>query len=90
MRSASSTRRSRPIGLPRSAFKPSYGIAEATLFVSTIAPSAEPTVSYFDREQLAGGSAVRIAADSPNAVAHVSCGQVARSQWAVIVESGYR
>ena len=76
-----------PFGLPRSAFKPSYGIAEATLFVSTIEPSAEPTVSYFDREQLAGGEAVRAAADDPNAVAHVACGQVARSQWAVIVDS---
>src|SRR4029077_3748283 len=74
-----------PFGLPRSAFKPSYGIAEATLFVSSIAPSAEPTVSYFDRDQLARGRAVRTAAGSPNAVAHVSCGQVARSQWAVIV-----
>ena len=75
-----------PFGLPRSAFKPSYGIAEATLFVSTIEPSAEPTVSYFDREQLASGRAVRTAADNPNAVAHVSCGRVARSQWAVIVD----
>ena len=76
-----------PFGLPRSAVKPSYGIAEATLFVSTIEPSAEPTVSYFDREQLAGDRAVRIAADAPNAVAHVACGQVARSQWAVIVDA---
>jgi fatty-acyl-CoA synthase len=76
-----------PFGLPRSAFKPSYGIAEATLFVSTIEPSAAPTVSYLDREQLAGGTAVRTAADSPDAVAHVSCGQVARSQWAVIVDA---
>jgi fatty-acyl-CoA synthase len=75
-----------PFGLPRSAFKPSYGIAEATLFVSTIEPSAEPTVSYFDREQLASDTAVRTSADSPNAVAHVSCGQVARSQWAVIAD----
>jgi fatty-acyl-CoA synthase len=74
-----------PFGLPRSAFKPSYGIAEATLFVSTIAPSAEPTVSYFDRDQLARGTAAQTAADTPNAAAHVSCGQVARSQWAVIV-----
>jgi fatty-acyl-CoA synthase len=79
-----------PFGLPRSAFKPSYGIAEATLFVSTIEPSAAPTVSYFDREQLAGGSAVRTAADKPNAVAHVSCGRVARSQWAVIVNAETR
>ena len=76
-----------PFGLPRSAFKPSYGIAEATLFVSTIEPSAEPTVTYFDREQLAGGRAARTAADGPDAVAHVSCGQVARSQWAVIVDT---
>jgi fatty-acyl-CoA synthase len=76
-----------PFGLPRSAFKPSYGIAEATLFVSTIEPSAEPTVDYFDRKQLAVGRAVRTAADAPNAVAHVACGQVARSQWAVIVDA---
>jgi fatty-acyl-CoA synthase len=76
-----------PFGLPRSAFKPSYGIAEATLFVSTIGPSAEPTVTYFDREQLAGGRAARTAAVGPDAVAHVSCGQVARSQWAVIVDA---
>jgi fatty-acyl-CoA synthase len=76
-----------PFGLPRSAFKPSYGIAEATLLVATVDPGAEPTVTYLDREQLAGGRAVRTTADNPNAVAHVSCGRVARSQWAVIVDA---
>ena len=60
--------------------------AEATLFVSTIEPTAEPTVSHFDREHLAHGNAVPIAADSPRAVAHVACGQVARSEVAVIVD----
>jgi len=75
-----------PYGLPRTAFKPSYGIAEGTLFVSTIAPEAEATVVYFDREQLGDGHAVRVPAYAPNAVAQVSCGQVARSQWAVIVD----
>ena len=75
-----------PYGLPRTAFKPSYGIAEGTLFVATIAPEAEATVVYFDREQLGAGHAVRVPADAPNAVAQVSCGQVARSQWAVIVD----
>ncbi|MGV0742952.1 fatty acyl-AMP ligase [Mycolicibacterium sp. XJ870] len=75
-----------PYGLPATAFKPSYGIAEATLFVSTIAPAAQSSVVYFDREQLAGGRAVPVAADHPRAVAHVSCGQIARSQWAVIVD----
>jgi fatty-acyl-CoA synthase len=74
-----------PFGLPHTAFKPSYGMAEATLFVSTIAPAAEPAVVYLDREQLVAGHAVRVAADGPNAVAQVSCGRPARSQWAVIV-----
>jgi fatty-acyl-CoA synthase len=73
-----------PYGLPRTAFKPSYGIAEATLFVSTIDPTAEATVAYLDRQQLGAGRAVRVAA-APDAVAHVSCGRIARSQWAVIV-----
>jgi fatty-acyl-CoA synthase len=75
-----------PYGLPRTAFKPSYGIAEATLFVANIAPTAEATAVYFDREQLGAGRAVRVAADAPNAVAQVSCGQVARSLWVVIVD----
>jgi fatty-acyl-CoA synthase len=75
-----------PYGLSPTAIKPSYGIAEATLFVSTIAPTAPATVVYLDREQLAGGQAVRVAADAPGAVAQVSCGQIARSQWAVVVD----
>ena len=75
-----------PFGLPRSAVKPSYGIADATLLVSTIKPGAEPTVKYFDRKQLARDTAVTTTADDPNAVAHVSCGQVARSLSAVIVD----
>ncbi len=75
-----------PYGLPPTAFKPSYGIAEATLFVATIAPAAEATPAYFDREELGAGRAVRVAADAPTAVAQVSCGQVGRSEWAVIVE----
>jgi fatty-acyl-CoA synthase len=74
-----------PYGLPRTAFKPSYGIAEATLMVATIDHDAETTVVYLDREQLGAGRAVRVAADAPNAVAQVSCGHVARSLWAVIV-----
>jgi fatty-acyl-CoA synthase len=41
---------------------------------------------YFDRDQLAAGRAVLVAADVPYAVAQVSSGQVARSQWAVVVD----
>ena len=75
-----------PYGLPRTAFKPSYGIAEATLFVATIAPSAEASVVHLDRNQLGAGHAVRVAADAPGAVPQVSCGRTARSLWAVIVD----
>ncbi|WP_407688801.1 fatty acyl-AMP ligase [Mycobacterium sp. HUMS_1102779] len=75
-----------PYGLPRTAFKPSYGIAEATLMIATIAPSAEATAVYLDREQLGDGHAVRVAPDAPDAVVQVSCGQVARSLWAVVVD----
>ncbi|HEU4363305.1 MAG TPA: AMP-binding protein, partial [Mycobacterium sp.] len=75
-----------PYGLPGTAIKPSYGIAEATLLVSTIQPAAQATAVYLDREQLGAGCAVRVPADHPDAVAHVSCGRIARSQWAVIVD----
>lgn len=75
-----------PYGLRPTAFKPSYGIAEATLFVATIPPAAEATPAYFDREELGAGRAVRVAPDAPTAVAQVSCGQVGRSEWAVIVD----
>ncbi len=72
-------------GLQRTAVKPSYGMAEATLFVSTIDSTAFATAVYLDREQLGAGKAIRVAADARNAVAQVSCGRIARSQWAVIV-----
>ncbi len=75
-----------PYALPRKAFKPSYGIAEATLMIATIDHAAETSVIYLDRKQLGAGRAVQVAADAPDAVAQVSCGQVARSLWAVIVD----
>ncbi len=75
-----------PHGLPPTAFKPSYGIAEATLFVATIAPTATPTVMRLDRDRLAAGVACEAADDADDAVTQVSCGQVARSLWAVIVD----
>jgi acyl-CoA synthetase (AMP-forming)/AMP-acid ligase II len=74
-----------PYGLPSTAIKPSYGMAEATLFVSTIDAAAGATVVHLDRDQLGAGRAVRVSPDAPNAVAQVSCGQIARSQWGVIV-----
>lgn len=75
-----------PCGLPPTAIKPSYGIAEATLFIANIAPDARATAWYFDGERLAAGQAVVVAHDAPGAVGHVSCGVVARSLRAVVVD----
>jgi acyl-CoA synthetase (AMP-forming)/AMP-acid ligase II len=76
-----------PYGLPATAVRPSYGMAEATLFVSTITPGTEPAAVYVDRERLGAGEAVPVAPTAPGAVAQVSCGRVACSQWAVIVDA---
>ncbi|MDH6194443.1 acyl-CoA synthetase (AMP-forming)/AMP-acid ligase II [Mycobacterium frederiksbergense] len=76
-----------PYGLPATAIKPSYGMAEATLSVASIAPSAAASAVYLDREQLNTGHAVTVAPNDPRAVAHVSCGQPIPNQWAVIVGS---
>jgi len=74
-----------PYGLPSTAIKPSYGMAEATLFVSTIDAAAGASVVHLDRDELGAGRAVPVAPDAPNAIAQVSCGRIARSQWGVIV-----
>jgi acyl-CoA synthetase (AMP-forming)/AMP-acid ligase II len=76
-----------PYGLPSTAIKPSYGMAEATLFVSTIDLSAAATVVHLDRDQLGAGRAVQVPRDAPNAISQVSCGRIARSQWGVIVNT---
>ncbi|MGV0626298.1 fatty acyl-AMP ligase [Mycolicibacter minnesotensis] len=76
-----------PYGLPATAIKPSYGIAEATLFVATIDPDATASALYLDRDRLGMGLALPVAKDAPGSVAQVSCGRVARSLSAVIVDA---
>ncbi len=75
-----------PHGLPASAIKPSYGIAEATLMVSTTGPGEPASVRHFDRVELGRGFAVPVDADDPAAVPHVSCGRLANNLHAVIVD----
>ncbi|MGV0746039.1 fatty acyl-AMP ligase [Mycolicibacterium sp. XJ870] len=75
-----------PYGLPATAIKPSYGMAEATLSVASIAPVAAATAVYLDREELSAGRAAVVAADDAGAVAYVSCGQPIPNQWAVIAD----
>jgi fatty acyl-AMP ligase FadD32 len=76
-----------PYGFQEKAIKPSYGLAEATLFVSTTPMDEEPKIVYVDREALNTGRFVEVAADAPNGVAQASAGQVGVSEWAIIVDA---
>ncbi|MEU7763861.1 long-chain-fatty-acid--AMP ligase FadD32 [Nocardia sp. NPDC049190] len=75
-----------PYGLPETAIKPCYGMAEATLFVSATKAADTAKVVYVDRAELNAGRMVEVARETANAIAQVSCGFVALSQWAVIVD----
>jgi fatty acid CoA ligase FadD32 len=76
-----------PYGLPTSAIKPSYGMAEATLFVSTTDMKEEALTIHVDREELNAGRFVKVDADSPKAVPQVACGVISIDQWATIVDT---
>jgi fatty acid CoA ligase FadD32 len=76
-----------PYGLPITAIKPSYGMAEATLFVSTTDMKQTATTIHVDRDELNRGRFVTVAADAPTAVPQVACGVVSIDQWAAVVDS---
>ncbi len=48
-----------PFNFPQNALLPSYGLAEATLYVSSKAPGCPPTIARFDYEKLSAGHAKR-------------------------------
>ncbi|WP_194825395.1 long-chain-fatty-acid--AMP ligase FadD32 [Nocardia sp. XZ_19_231] len=75
-----------PYGLPKTAIKPCYGMAEATLFVSATRAEDEAKYVYVDRNELNAGRMVRVDQSDETAIAQVSCGYVGLSQWAVIVD----
>ncbi|SPM29898.1 long-chain-fatty-acid--AMP ligase FadD32 [Mycobacterium terramassiliense] len=75
-----------PYGLRETAIKPSYGLAEATLFVSTTPMDEAPRVIYVDRDEMNNQRFVEVPADAPNAVAQVSAGVIGVDEWAVIVD----
>ena len=76
-----------PYGFQEKAIKPSYGLAEATLFVSTTPMDEEPTIINVDREALNNRRFVEVAADAPNGVAQASAGRIGVSEWAIIVDA---
>jgi fatty acyl-AMP ligase FadD32 len=75
-----------PFGFQPKAIKPSYGLAEATLFVSTTPAAEEPTIISVDRDELNNHRFVPVPDDSPKAVAQASAGKIGIAEWAVIVD----
>lgn len=75
-----------PFGFPPQAIKPSYGLAEATLFVSTTPAGEFPKIVTVDRDELNQHRFVEVPEDSPKAVAQASAGKVGVAEWAVIVD----
>jgi len=73
-----------PYGLPATAIKPAYGMAEATLGVAITDPQAAAKGVFLDRAELAAGRAVVVEPDAPGAVAYASCGQPFPNLWVVI------
>lgn len=80
-----------PYGLAPSVIKPSYGMAEATLFVSSPRKDDEAIVIHVDRGDLNKGVMTVLdpaqVEGNADAIAQVACGYVAPSQWAAIVEA---
>lgn len=79
-----------PYGLAPTVIKPSYGMAEATLFVSSPRKDDEAVVVHVDRTDLNQGVMTVLPSDrvegNEDAIPQVACGYVAPSQWATIVE----
>lgn len=76
-----------PFGFKPQAIKPSYGLAEATLFVSTTPMDAEPRIVHVDRDELNRHRFVVVPEDSPKAVAQAGAGKIGVAEWAVIVDA---
>jgi acyl transferase domain-containing protein/acyl-CoA synthetase (AMP-forming)/AMP-acid ligase II/acyl carrier protein len=75
-----------PQGFKRTAFRPTYGLAEVTL-LGTIAPlGAEPGVAVVDKQALRRNQAVPVAAEMPEAVRLVGCGRAWGEQRVRVVD----
>lgn len=74
-----------PYGLQRQSLRPSYGLAEASLLVTTPQTDERPLFSYFDRQALAEGQ-VSVVDKSEAAVGFASLGQVVDPQYLTIVD----
>lgn len=80
-----------PCGFTRSAFSLAYGLAEATLVVSSTPLGVSPLVKTLDKLELERHRAVEVEMDSPQSVYQsVSCGPAGQGQHIMIVHPEFR
>lgn len=75
-----------PKGLLREALRPSYGLAEASLLVSTPQRPERPVITHFDRDQLAAGHAEVAAESGPETITLLSNGQAVAPAKLIVVD----
>jgi len=71
-------------GLPRTAHRPSMGMAEAVVLISSGTPGELPKAVTFDREALTRGLAVVATAQTPSTTELVSCGRAFDQQLRIV------
>ncbi|MET9405117.1 fatty acyl-AMP ligase [Streptomyces sp. NPDC002935] len=80
-----------PCGMRRTAMRPSYGLAEATVFVAASPLAEEPTVTPFDRDMLAQGNARVAEPTEGGAVSElVACGRPTNQEVAIVDATTHR
>jgi fatty acid CoA ligase FadD32 len=72
-----------PLGFQADAHRPSYGLAEATVFVSTTGQEP-PRVVHLDRAELGAGRAVAVAAGHDRALSLVTAGRPIGQQLRIV------
>jgi amino acid adenylation domain-containing protein len=75
-----------PYGFKHTAFYPCYGLAEATLMVTSSDSSLGPVTQYVKREALEQGDIVEEDASNDGAISLVGCGNVSFDQKILIVD----
>ncbi|WP_313896813.1 fatty acyl-AMP ligase [Streptomyces sp. GC420] len=73
-----------PSGIRRTAMRPSYGLAEATVFVCASPAGEEPTAVSFDRDLLARGAARAVEPGEAAATTLVACGRPTHQEVAIV------
>lgn len=73
-----------PVNLSDAAVRPSYGLAEATVYVATPEPGQPPRTVRFDHDKLSAGQAERCAARTGDSVELVSYGPLRSSMVRIV------